>query len=636
MATSVFLLTRRSSRLLLWLLGMGLLCLATRLNAQVVSPRALYAEVLLDMTKALVERQNKHSGHPDHGGIWCADGKLYHTRAAEAMYPFAVAYTITQQKVYLQAAIRAGNWLIRQQQPDGSWKETPEAWTGTTTDQLLMMLLTYPYVQSSLREAEKKNWQSAMRKAADYLNRVMSPRFASINYVATTSATLAKAGIFFNEPAYLTKARQLAHLTVAKMDEDGFINGEGGRSFGQKMGVDLGYDMEMSLWGLGYYARLTKDDVVNEAVQLALKKHLNFMYPDGSMDGSWGIRSNKWTTYGSATSDGCVALFAMHADEDPAYSTASLLNLRYIQSCTRQGILGYGPQHAEIFGREMCIYPTFTKAKNIAFAWELDSASHRTLAPLPTQLTGWTHYYPTLNIAQVRTKLWMATITGYNYKDYAARSKSKYMHRPAGGVISNLWVQDYGFLQASSQTVYSRPEPMSFPDAPDLLPLTPRIEYTDSSGYFTNLYNFDCQLTVDTSQRATPRISVRGELCEKDWMAGSVSYHMTYQFTDTSLTKTIQLRYHDGQPVINIIEPFIQYPDARFVQTDSNTVLITAKNKRFEFKVHSANTLITLGTNADRYGWPYPALKAYPITLTVQPPTSGWSTTVEYQVRLLP
>jgi len=44
---------------------------------------------------------------------------------------------------YLEAAIRTGNWLIQQQEQNGSWKETPEEWTGTTTDQVLMLMLAW-------------------------------------------------------------------------------------------------------------------------------------------------------------------------------------------------------------------------------------------------------------------------------------------------------------------------------------------------------------------------------------------------------------------------------------------------------------------------------------------------------------
>ena len=183
-----------------------------------------------------------------------------------------------------------GNWLIRQQEKDGSWKETPEEWTGTTTDQLLMLLLAYDILEPKLKPAERTAWKTSMEKAADYLTAVMSPEFASINYVATTTATLAAAHVMFNKQAYAVKARELAHRVISKMDEDGFINGEGGRTYTNKSGVDLGYDLEMSLWGLGYYAQLTKDSLVNRAVKDAVKMHLFFIYPDGSMDGSWGIR----------------------------------------------------------------------------------------------------------------------------------------------------------------------------------------------------------------------------------------------------------------------------------------------------------------------------------------------------------
>lgn len=69
----------------------------------------------------------------------------------------------------------------------------------------------------------------------------------------------------------------------------------------------------------------------------------------------------------------------------------------------------------------------------------------------------------------------MATITSYRYKDQVAGSRGKYMFRPDGGTISHLWAKDHGFLQASSPSIYTRPEPMSFPEARGVRPLTPRI-----------------------------------------------------------------------------------------------------------------------------------------------------------------
>ena len=371
--------------------------------------------------------------------------------------------------------IRMGNWLIRQQEKDGSWKETPEEWTGTTTDQLLMMALAYEHLSGALSAGERREWLTAMEKAADYLTAVMSPEFASINYVTTTTATLAAVQRLIPKAVYVQKARELARRCISKMDEDGFINGEGGRSHKNKTGVDLGYDMEMSLWGLGYYAKNTNDTIVYNAVAHGLKNHLFFIYPDGSLDNSWGIRSNKWTTYGGVTSDGCQVLFSLFADEDPRYATASLKNLEFLRTNMKNGIIGYGPQHWEIFDTPPCIYPTFTKAKNLALAYELENRETRKLPPLPTQVTGWMRYFKTLDVAQVRTGQFMATLTAYGYEDHAAKAKSKYMYRPSGGTISNLWVQDHGFLQASSVDRIlpsgahdiSRSTRDPFPDLPD-------------------------------------------------------------------------------------------------------------------------------------------------------------------------
>jgi hypothetical protein len=93
--------------------------------------------VLVD---ALIRQQIQDAADPDFGAIDCPFCKVRHTRAAEAVYPMAVAYKHTRNENYLHSAIQLGNWLVKQQFADGSWKETPEEWTGTTTDQLLMMV----------------------------------------------------------------------------------------------------------------------------------------------------------------------------------------------------------------------------------------------------------------------------------------------------------------------------------------------------------------------------------------------------------------------------------------------------------------------------------------------------------------
>jgi hypothetical protein len=603
--------------------------------AQTVHPRKEYAAVLKELTDALLSRQLPESAGNDAGAITCEFDHVLHTRAAETMFPFAVEYAISGQSKYLAASIHAGNWLIRQQQPNGSWKETPEEWTGTSTDQLLMMLLTYERISTHLSEIEKQQWVTTMQKAAAYLYTVMSPEFASINYVATTTAALAKASLLLGNATYMDRAKTLAHRVISKMDEAGFLNGEGGRSHSNKSGTDLGYAMEMSLWGLGYYARLNRDTLVDTYVKKSLATHLYFIYPDGSMDNSWGIRSNKWTGYGGATSDGCQVLFSLYADEDPRYMAASLQNLAFLETNIHQGLVGYGPQHWEIFKTNPCIYPTFTKAKNIAFAYELEKKEARTTAPFPAEQTGWLKLYPTVNVAQVRTKNLMATITAYGYKDYAGGSKSKYMYRPSGGTISNLWLQGHGYLEASSPTFYSRPEPMSFPEAPGTLSLTPRIEYTDTAGYFTNLFEFDAVLTTGKEKNHHYKITASGDLKDKNWLSGGVGYRLHYTFSDTALLKTVTLIFHDAHPTIQIIEPFIQYKGTSFNRVDDSTVIIHAGNRKIRFRLLHGPARLIIGEHADQYWTPYPALKAFPLTLVIAPPKVGFEQSITYSITVL-
>ena len=604
-------------------------------SSETIDLKAEYAKTLVELSNTIVSQQVTDPADSNFGAIRCVRCSVFHTRAAESVFPLYVSYTITHDKKFLKAAIDAGNWLIRQQFPDGSWKETPEEWTGTTTDQLLMMTETYEGIRPSLAAADQAKWLSAIRKAADYLMSVMTPEWASINYVATTTATLARVHRLIPEAKYAARAKELAHRTISKMDEDGFLTGEGGREHDNKYGVDLGYNMEMSLWGLGYYARLTNDSVVSYAVRRSLRIHSYFIYPDGSLDASWGIRSNKWTTFGSATSDGCQVLFTLFADDQPFYATAALKNLQYLRTNITQGLVGYGPQYAELFKKPPCIYPTFTKAKNLALAYSLETGAIRPRAQLPTENKGWMKYFPTIQVAEVRTENFMLSIPAYRYKDIEKKEKSKYMYRPTGGSISNLWIERYGFLQASSQTFYARWEPMSFPVVDTVMCLTPRIEFRAGGSYYTNLFEFDGVMTASTEDDGSYIVKTSGELRDKTWLAGGIAYRLTHRVRGNDLVKTVELVYHDAWERVRIVEPFIQWTGMSVTKVDEKTVLIRTTSRQFELKIIEGDARLVLGRDAVHYWSPYPALKAYPIELELDKPATGFTRRVSYRISIV-
>jgi hypothetical protein len=607
--------------------------LASSTSAEQASLQKECSRRLIELTDVLVRLQDLDTKSATHGALYCQACGDHHTRASEAVLPFAVAYQKTGDKKYLNSALATAKWLIDQQQPDGSWLETPSDWTGTTTDQALMLAAAYPIVRDELSPREQTNWQVSIKRAADWLVANMTHEFASINYCATTAATLLVANQVVADPAYVEKAHELATLVTAKFDDDYFLTGEGNRVRGTKYGVDLGYSMDMSLWGLGLYAKLAGDELVNDYVKKSLKKHVYFIWPDGSTDGSWGVRASKWTTYGSFTADGCQALFSLYAAEEPMYRTAALANLKYLMTQQREdGLLTYGPNYQAMFDEPPCIYPTFCRAKNLALAVLFGDQATGETPDLPTQKVGWAKHFKTVDLALVRTKNFMTTITAYRYKDMPRGADFKYMHRPTGGSITNLWVKDYGYLQASSQTEYHRWE-MNYPEAPGALSITPRIEFTDGDAYYTNLYEFDAHMESFEKDGAFVVRAV-GELKDRNRWEGGVAYVLTHTVTDNAIEKDIKLRFHGQKPEISIVEPFIQHEATRFTRRDKRTVEISGGTREFTFELLSDDIVIELGAEKERYRQPFPALKGFPITLKVLPDDQSFKKHVKYRIAL--
>jgi len=581
----------------------------------------------------LIKIQDLDENSESYGALYCESCSDYHTRASEAVLPFAVAYKESGDAKYLTSAISTGDWLINQQQPDGSWHETPSQWTGTSTDQLLMLSAAYPILENELTSNQTKKWTGSIKKAANWLVENMNHEFASINYCATTTATLMMAFQVIPDSAYVKKAKDLAMLVTSKFDEDYFLTGEGNRIRGTKYGVDLGYSMDMSLWGLGLYSKLAKDNFVDEYVRQSLKRYVYFIYPDGSTDGSWGVRANKWTTYGSVTADGCQILFSLYSKENPAYRKAALENLNYLMKMKAGGLIGYGPNYQNMFDEPPCNYPTFCRAKNLALAVLFGDQSEGEVSDIPTQNIGWAKYFNTMDLALVRTENFMLTVTGYRYKDIRRGADFKYMHRPSGGSITNLWVQDYGYLQASSQTEYHRWE-MHFPDAINSLTLTPRIEFTDTNAYYTNLYEFDAHMELSQIDNIYEVKSI-GELKDRNRWEGGVSYVLTHRIGNDFLEKHIKLRYHGQKPNMNIIEPFIENPNTKFKKVNDYSVDILGGNREFNFELLNKEYEIEIGTNEERYNQPFPSLKGYPIIIKVKPDRNSFQKIIKYRISII-
>ena len=610
--------------------------LVNEVVAQKISLKNECYETLTVLSDALLNLQITDANDHEFGALKCPSCNVLHTRAAEAVYPFSIMFKETRNEKYLHAAIFVTNWLIKQQQPGGEWIETPWAWTGTTADQLLMITNSYPILKNYLTKDEQMKWENAMKYAADFLVKHMSPDFASINYCPTSAAVLVAVHRIIPDSIYLEKARSLAHWTVAKMDEAGFIQGEAARSFGVKYGVDLGYEIDMSLWGLGLYAKLCNDKFIEDRVKKSLAKNLNFVYPNGAIDGSWGSRCYKWATFGSKTADGCQILFSMYAEDDPRYVTAAIKNLRFLRTMIKDGMIGNGPHFWDIFPQYVCNYPTFARAKNLAMAYEFGIQSEIETPPIPSEIPGWMEFYPTVNVALARSQNFMLTVSAYGYKDLTNTNGGQYNQHPTGGSACNIWVEDFGFLQTSSQTKYVRGETMHMPVIEDtVICLTPRIEFTNENGYFTNLYEFEGRITAAKSDNSIVTVTTTGELKNEKWYQGGVGYTLSHKLFDNYIEKRVKINFHDRQPLVRIIEPIVQDQNTKFEWTSPKKVFIKGEHQSLVFEIVAGDFQIEEAELSSRYMFPFPAMKCFPLVIKVHAPVEGFEQEVKYRITIL-
>ncbi len=577
-------------------------CAAIPLPAESLQEEAL--SLLRQFNAGLVRYQDNDPASPDVGGLRCPSCGIYHSRAAEALWPLAYEASVTGETVRMEQALSLARWLLRKQESDGSWIESEGGWKGTTTDQLHALVLAYPLLRDSLSRKEQRVWRRSIRRAADFLCRVIDNKYAYINYCATTAASLAETGLLLHRKKYLRKARRLAHLCCSKINDDGLLEGEGENQKGGKAGIDIGYNLEMSLWGLARYARLCSDWECWEQVLSSARAHRCFIYPDGTLDASMGLRSSKWSVWGSATADGCAPLWPFLAKEDPEWDELIVRNIRKMRSCiTRSGLLAPGPDYDNIRDVLPCLYYTFTKAKGLAMAlaWAPEVWESDTIATEPKDTL---ILFPSLRTVIIRKGTFQGTVTAYSYK--AKKAHSKFMQRPSGGAMSLLWAEGFGLVQAGSQTEYHRWED-SFPWMPATLPLTPRIETSLEGGTYTNLYDFDATLNV----RQDYGCSVSGQLKNEAREDCGIAYNIHYSFTGEGLVKEYQIR---GGPA-RIVEPLILNGEEGYINCDGEVVrfergdglLILAREGAGKLRIDTVSTHL--------YKQIYPAFRAIPIVL---------------------
>ncbi len=503
--------------------------------------------LLAEWCDGLLRQQMKDPASPATDGAYaCPACKTIHGRCADSMYPLLYMAQATGESKYLEAALRVMAWTKNVDSPDGAWTNDvdPKSWKGITVFASIAQAEAIERHGQIVDAAVKEQWLARLHRAGEFIYTNFNMDYGVINYPVTGSYAMALLARTFNEEKYRQRGRELAHAALNYFTPDGLLFGEGHpqtqRSAKGCVPVDLGYNVEESLQSLVLYGLLEQDEEVLATVTKALTTHAEFMLPDGAWDNSWGTRSYKWTYWGSRTSDGCQAAYALLADRHPAFATMAIKNFQLMRTCTHDGLL-YGGPHLFAHNVPPCVHHTFTHAKSLTMVLDRVKGELVEGAPLPRAVAppagGQVKYFSDIDTSLAAFGPWRATVSGYDWLYHDS------MHA-TGGALAMLYHEKLGTIFASSLAKYIMPELNNMQPLPDGIdfPLTPRVELRVGEVWYTNLYDLKAKIRCKQGMDGI-EFGVETRLVDEkqqDPAGGAMKFRLTYRLDAYQVTIRVE------------------------------------------------------------------------------------------------
>lgn len=597
------------------------------------------------MIEALVTAK----GHPDEGGIWCKACGTVHGRSGDAVFPFYYMYLVSGKAKYREAAKRLLLYISRTQEEDGGWRNEPESnWKGTTVFQLLA--LCHAYDQLTQSSTVNSDYSDEMKDSLRADRAELLPLIASsaqwvsntfgdggdtnINYYLSSALALQLADRIVEKPHYSKQAKRLIHHFIdTRLSYDGWLYGEKTRMrpFTQLTStIDIGYNLDMSIGAMSEYARLTNDSKVLAAAVLALTAHMNMMYPDGSIDNSFGSRNYKWTLFGSKTAHGSQMAFMLLVNEHPAFLRAAELNTSYLKRSLRycDGLFGYGPMHERLF-EHGCIHSTINRsdALSVAAAYATGLYMPTKTERLPTEESFGARSFKELAVIQLRQQKWMATV-----------SCTSVRNAPTGGAISYLWHEEAGPIQLGAMTSYRQYEAYNMPQALPHMdqPITSRIELVHEGRVYSNLYEHDAHGAVDANRNRAEAV-VNGRLKAVDDRSCydcAAFYSIRYSLEDDVVIKHYELDIKLACDSLSIIEPILTAgePVCKAIRGQRKLIADLLEEKQLELTYEGESFALDEHSLTARAVSIFPSAITAPLRWNIDRVTPG---VYSFQVRML-
>ncbi len=565
-----------------------------------------YRELLLSWCEYLLKMQITREDDEYFGGFRCESCEHIHGRADNAIFPLVYTYFLTDDERFLDGAKRLLSFRRLLTHEDGSVQnDFGSQWKGITVFSAINLYKTLKHFGKKLPADLHRELENIFAASACWVHENVKLGFkANINYYCAACAVNAMYGEYFNSPKYTSQARELLAYCMGNFTADGLITGEGQpHDFHTEKGcapIDIGYDIEESLPCLTDAAVILGDKDVLSKLCVYIRKALDFMLLDGGWDNSFGVRNNKWTYYGSRTSDGCIGAFTELGRIEPVFFEAAERTFEILRACTSDGALYGGPQYKEN-GQPPCVHHTFCHAAALADALCRGLSEHERISlPCDSDRLDF-KYYPELDTYKIYAGPWTAAVTAYDYSTYTYPRGAAHA---SGGALSMLYHRGMGAVIAGSVYEYKPTEiyNMQLPQNVEHRTLIPRCEYEKNGIKYATCLDGGAKVNV-TKDADSVCVSVRAKFCsveekraeDPDLIAG-----FEYIFSPNGVKMTVQINRPDAE--IYFVLPVIKdtatpVTDSKYICRDIFFLVGGFAAKEYTFSLDKKITIYLGGTD---------------------------------------
>ncbi len=427
----------------------------------------IYFKLLKKWCDGLISHQLLVGDPAFEGGFLCPSCKMIHGRSPDAIYPLGVLYKITKEEKYLKALKSVFEYGKQLECEDGSfYNDAQAAWPFTTVFQEIATMESLASFGDLLDAPFKKEVEGRAKRMANWLYFNLDEKSRpNINYCATNSLALLLAGRYFGNEEYLQKSRALFAYALNHFSKNGLFYGES-KNHDEKSekgcsSIDMGYALEESIPSLVKCAFLSNDEEAKAFLKEKLYDNAWFILPDGGLDNSFGVRNNKWTYYGSRTSDGLSPAYLLFAETEPLFQEIAYRNVALLNRCSDDELLFGGPDYQKE-GEYPCLHHTFEHANAIAFAVETIDPKYLVSsgAKLPCE-KDFRSYYPELDLHRCRIGEYMMDVSGYDFNipfsGHAGGGTITMLYGPKGPMVMGSVLDYLPLAEPTNQQLPKRP-----------------------------------------------------------------------------------------------------------------------------------------------------------------------------------